>query len=97
MAVRERVIEKYLVQQVNKLGGRAIKLTSSGLRSLPDRLCIFGNGISAFVECKAPGRKPTKQQAILIRWLKDKNHIAVVIDSRPKVDVFISLMKQKGV
>lgn len=76
------------------MGGRAIKLTSSSLRSLPDRLCVFPGGFACFVECKAPGRKPTEKQERMICWLRSIGHIAVWLDSRPRVDAFLGWVKE---
>ena len=94
MPVLERVIEEHLRKEVKRIGGRAIKFTSSGLRSIPDRLCVFPNGFTAFVECKRPGRKPTPKQALMLKWLASKGHIAVWLDSRPRVDAFIKWVKR---
>ena len=89
MAIREKVIEDYLVAQVKKAGGRAYKFTSSAYRSIPDRMCVFPHGVLIFVEVKAPGRKVTKRQAQEIDYLRLLKQKVVVIDSRPKVDVLI--------
>lgn len=94
MPIREIVIEEYLRREVKKLGGRAIKLTSSSLRSIPDRLCVFPNGVLAFVECKRPGRKPTEKQRRMLNWLQSKGHIAVWLDSRPRVDALLNWLKE---
>jgi len=58
----ERDVEKALVKRVHSLGGMAEKFTSPGRRSVPDRLITLPNGRIIFVECKAPGKKPTKAQ-----------------------------------
>jgi len=88
------VIEEYLRKKVKLLGGRAVKLTSSSLRGMPDRLCIFPKGVTVYVECKRPGRKPTPKQKRMIAWLKSKDHIAVWLDSRPRVDAFLEWVKE---
>lgn len=90
--MRERVIERYLVQEVKKLGGRAVKLTSSNNRGLPDRLIILP-GFIGFIELKAPGRTPTDLQRNWILFIKSCGHAALVIDSRPRVDAFIDWYK----
>jgi hypothetical protein len=94
MPIRERVIETYLREQVKKMGGRAIKLTSSSLRGLPDRICVFPGPYTCFVEVKAPNRKPSDKQVRLIQWLKRLGYEAVVIDSRPRVDSFLRWVKE---
>ena len=56
-------MENALVRRVKKLGGTAEKFTSPGRRSVPDRLVTLPSGSIIFVELKAPGKKPTEQQA----------------------------------
>ena len=93
MPILERTIESYLRKEVLKRGGRAIKLTSSSLRALPDRLCVFPDGVVAFVECKAPGRRPSKNQQMMIELLMSMGHIAVWLDGRPSVDAFMKWLE----
>lgn len=90
------MIEEYLRKRVKKMGGIAIKLTSSNLRAIPDRLCLFPGdpGHLAFVELKAPGRKPKKAQALFIAMLRRMGFVAVVIDSRPRVDAFLKWVEE---
>jgi len=60
--VLEKDVESVFVREVKKLGGVAEKFRSPGKRSVPDRIVFFPGGYIAFVECKAPGKKPTKKQ-----------------------------------
>ena len=55
--MRERFIEKKLVDAVKKMGGFAPKFVSPGLDGMPDRIVLFPMGRIAFVELKAPGEK----------------------------------------
>lgn len=87
--MREREIEQYLVKEVKKIGGLAYKLTSSGNRGLPDRLCIL-HGVIAFIELKAPGKRPSDLQQLHIDHIKKRGHIALWIDSKAGVDAFIT-------
>ena len=84
--MRERVIEKYLCQQIEALGGKAIKLTSSGNAGLHDRLCILPYRVVLFVEVKAPGKKPRKLQKAWHHIMKSMHQYSVYVDSRPQVD-----------
>lgn len=54
--MREKTIEKKLVQAVKSMGGLAPKFTSSGLDGVPDRLVLLPSGKIAFIELKAPGK-----------------------------------------
>jgi hypothetical protein len=58
----ERDIEKALCTRVKALGGTCEKFTSTGRRSVPDRLVTLPGGVIVFVELKAPGKKPTVAQ-----------------------------------
>lgn len=69
--MRERDIEKILVREVKNLGGRAYKFTSPGNNGVPDRIVCFPDGRLAFVELKAKGGRPTKQQLVQMRRLRD--------------------------
>ena len=52
--MRENVIENEFVKEVKKAGGMAYKLTSQTANGLPDRLVLFPNAKTVFVELKAP-------------------------------------------
>lgn len=92
--MREALIEKWLVQQVTKLGGIAYKFKSPQRRSVPDRICAFPNGIIAFVECKATGKIPTEAQWREMERLKDRGHWVLVVDRRSEIVRFIDKAKQ---
>ena len=47
---RESIIEKHLVAEVKKAGGRAYKFVSPGRRSVPDRIVLLPGGRLVFVE-----------------------------------------------
>ena len=60
--MRESSIERKLVTEAKKRGGLAVKFVSPGLDGVPDRLVLFPGGRLAFVELKAPGKKPRPLQ-----------------------------------
>ena len=62
MTVLEKTIEATLVQRVKALGGMAEKFTSPAKRSVPDRIITLPGGRIVFLECIAPGKKPTPAQ-----------------------------------
>ena len=55
--MREKTVEAKLVAAVKGMGGLAPKFISPGYDGMPDRLVLLPNGILAFVELKAPGKK----------------------------------------
>lgn len=56
--MREKTVERKLVQAVRAEGGICPKFTSPGFDGMPDRICLMKNGRMAFIEVKAPGKKP---------------------------------------
>ncbi|WP_334468654.1 VRR-NUC domain-containing protein [Arsenophonus sp. PmNCSU2021_1] len=80
--VREDTIEKHLVSEVKKIGGIAYKFVSPGRRGVPDRLVALPNGKIIFVECKAPGKKPTPYQLREHARLFALGHQVIVLDSQ---------------
>ena len=55
--MREKTVEAKLVAAVKAMGGLAPKFISPGYDGMPDRLVLLPNGILAFVELKAPGKR----------------------------------------
>ena len=87
--MRERNIETYLRDQVCKAGGAAMKWVSPGNNGVPDRIVIMPGGRMAFVELKAPGKKPTQLQLVQHERLRALGCDVRVIDSREGVDELI--------
>lgn len=56
--MREKVIERKLVQAVKSAGGVAPKFVSPGFDGMPDRIVLLPGGHLGFVEVKATGEKP---------------------------------------
>lgn len=79
--MRERTIEQALVRAVSKAGGMCLKFTSPGVRGVPDRIVLMPGGGIAFVEVKAPGRRPTRLQSIMHDRLRALGFTVAVIDS----------------
>ena len=81
----EKVIEKKLVAAVKKMGGIAAKFVSPGLDGMPDRLVLLPNGKMAFVELKAPGKKPRPLQIRRIKLLQKLGFACYVIDNDDQI------------
>jgi len=84
--MRERDVEKYLVEKIRKLGGRAYKWTSPSQRGVPDRLCVLPGGRAVAVEVKRPGGKVTRMQERELAQLNTLGLQAVVVDSIEAVE-----------
>jgi len=69
--MRESEIEKILVNEVRRLGGRAYKWVSPGNDGVPDRIVIFPEERPVFVELKTDTGKLSALQSVQIKKLKD--------------------------
>ncbi|MBM7631115.1 VRR-NUC domain-containing protein [Geomicrobium sediminis] len=90
--MRERDIENYLRDRIKKVGGIAYKFESPGNVGVPDRLILLPGGEVHFIELKAPGRKPTKNQTHQHKRFERLGSIVHVIDSKQGVDEWIDKM-----
>ena len=78
--MRENEIERRLAVSVKKMGGMAVKFTSPGLGGVPDRIVLLPGRKIAFVELKAPGKKPRPLQVKRMRQLMSLGFPVFVID-----------------
>ena len=78
--MRERAIERRLIQAVRQCGGLALKFVSPGFNGVPDRLLLLMGGKVAFVEVKAPGEKPRPLQVHRMEQLRRMGFKVFVVD-----------------
>ena len=83
--MREKEVEQQLRNEVKRHGGIALKFTSPGFDGMPDRLLLFPNGRVAFVELKAPDKKPRTLQLARHRLLKQLGFKVFVIDRKEQI------------
>jgi hypothetical protein len=83
--MREKAIEKKLVQAVKSAGGIALKFTSPGFDGMPDRIVLLPGGRMAFVEVKAPGEKPRPLQLARHRLLRRLGFKVYVLDDEHQI------------
>ena len=76
----ESRIERKLTLQAKKMGGMAVKFTSPGLDGVPDRIVLLPGKKIAFVELKAPGKKPRPLQEKRMRQLECLGFPVYVVD-----------------
>ena len=86
----EKQIEQSLVKAVKNMGGISPKFVSPGLDGMPDRIVLLPGGHMAFVEVKAPGRKPRPLQTARHRLLRALGFRVYVLDSIEQITVILS-------
>ena len=86
--MEERCLERRFKREVEKLGGKALKLTSPGRAGVPDRLVLFPGGRAVFVELKAPGEVVRPLQRKRADELKALGFSVYCLDSVAAIEDF---------
>ncbi len=80
MVHSEKRVEKIFTDAVKKMGGMAVKFVSPGLDGVPDRIVLLPGRKIAFVELKAPGKKPRPLQVKRMQQLECLGFPVYVVD-----------------
>ena len=83
--MREKQIERKLVETVKAAGGICPKLVSPGTDGMPDRMVLLPKGRIGFVEVKAPGGAPRPLQTHLHRKLRALGFPVFVLDDPERI------------
>lgn len=79
--VGEKALEKTFSAYLNRTKSVwVIKLLSTFVKGLPDRLILCRGGYVGFAEIKTTGKKPTKIQTFIHDKLRQLGFVVVVID-----------------
>lgn len=89
MGKREGIIEDYLVERVEAIGGLTYKFVSPGHRGVPDRIVIYF-GIVFFVEVKSVDGVYEPGQKREIQRLRERGANTSVVFGKGAVDTFIN-------
>ena len=85
----EKMIERQFVDEAKAAGGWAPKFTSPGTDGMPDRILLFPGGKVAFVEVKAPGKKPRPLQLTRHAALRRLGFKVFVLDGLEQIPAII--------
>ena len=88
MTVRERDVEAYLKQRVERGGGVCWKWT--GQRGVPDRVVVLPAGRVVFVEVKTTGGKLSALQRKAIKTLEALGAEVAVVWPKEDVDALLA-------
>lgn len=88
--MREKDIEKILVSEVRKLGGRAYKWVSPGNDGVPDRIVFLPGRPPVFVELKTETGKLSALQEVQITRLRELGQDVRVLKGIQEVRDFLA-------
>ena len=88
--MREKTIEQYLIDSVETLGGKIVKLTCPGEAGNPDRLLKVPGFPAALCELKAPSKEPTALQRHRAQEWAAVGMLAGWAANHPQVDAFLA-------
>ena len=83
--MKEKILERRLVQAIKAMGGIAPKFTSPGFDGMPDRLLLLPMGKIAFVEVKRYGEKPRPLQIARHGLLRRLGFRVYVLDEEAQI------------
>lgn len=101
----EEQLERKLIYEVGKLGGKCLKWICPNKDGVPDRLIILPNGMTEYVEVKRPAHfdpiknrnvpagKPSPIQKVVIAELQSLSQQVFVIDSIEGLQNYIERLK----
>ena len=89
----EKAIERKLVDLIKQMGGMCIKLLSTHLTGLPDRMCLLPGRRIIFVELKSTGEKPRPSQLYIHKQLRALGFSVEVIDTLEGVHNLVENLK----
>ena len=87
----ERDIEVKMKSFVEQQGGQFLKLSVPGNNAIPDRLLLMPGGKAAFVELKAPGKKPRRDQVYYHKQLRRDGFDVHVVDDIHQAEKVVQL------
>ena len=91
--MREKVLEKKLMDAVKTRTGICPKFVSPGFDGMPDRIVLLPAGKWAFVELKAPGEKARKLQIARHLLLRKLGYSVYVLDAVEQIGVMLDAIQ----
>lgn len=94
---QEKYLERSLVDIVTKdLKGFCIKLLSTHITGLPDRLCLLPGQRAFFVELKTKGKRPSRIQTWVHDRIRDLGFRVHIIDTLEKLQNMIEYERKQS-
>jgi hypothetical protein len=93
--MRERDIEKKMLNAVRKMGGEAFKWVSPGNDGVPDRIVMLPGGRLIFVELKADRGRLSPVQKIQIRRIQKLGQDVEVVQGMDGLEEFLERIRNE--
>jgi len=87
----EKTVERYLKQQVEKLGGKCYKWVSPGNKGVPDRIAFVRQQIWA-IETKSPTGRLSPMQEHVGKEMRKHTLNYIVISTKEEVDQWLKIV-----
>lgn len=84
--VRERDVEKYLVEKLESIGLKCMKFLPDMLNGMPDRLVLLPDRQVVWVELKTKGGAVSELQKLRHRELERRGHVVEIVWTKDQVD-----------
>lgn len=94
MRTIEKDIERWLGNQLKKMGCIYMKFVSPGNDGVPDRIIVLPGGSVIFVELKATTGKLMANQRVQISRLRKQGAIVFVITGKTDAELFVDDIKR---
>ncbi len=89
MIKAEKVVERYLVKQVEKLGGKCWKWRAIDNRGVPDRIAVIPEFGLMAIEVKRSNGKLTALQSHVLNFIKNCSGACCTVYGKAGVDALI--------
>ena len=93
--MREKDIEKKLVDGIKRLGGCAYKWVSPGRDGVPDRIVVLPGGIIWFVELKTDKGRVSPRQEFQLNFLDSLGFNTIVVRGMDECRQFLRAMREE--
>ena len=94
--VSEKAIERYLVDEVKKIGGVCLKYSNQNIAGYPDRLILLPGAVTIWIELKSKGKHTTALQNIRLHTLSNLGYDTYVCDSKESIDECLKFYRNEN-
>ena len=91
----EKLLETKLKNGVEKMGGWCVKLLSTHLTGLPDRICLLPGGVLFFAEIKTTKKKAKKIQILVHHKIRKLGFEVYLIDTSVQIKKILENAKRE--